>query len=421
MQNEFYLVSALLVILAVLFAVLPLLRRHESLDINQQRARQLTNIANYRSQKQDIENQRDNGDISVEEATALLAELDLSLLEDSEQLDVSVPVAHRGWWWIAPAVLVPLIAVLVYVRLGGWDELALQTRLANMQMPQSIEEQRAEILSLHQDIQAVAAKHGKRKPDYWVMAAQTAMSVQDFSTAAENYAELAKQFPDDADVIAYWAQAEFMAGERTMTAKIEGLVQRALALNPEQSTVLGLVGIAAIESRDYARAVEAWRKIVRRLPAGSPDAEVIQQGIDNALALAASEGISIPDEPVEAIVAVDVQVDLSEALQAEGLALSDSAALFVFAQALEGPRMPLAVARLPANASFPIRVTLDDSMAMTPAMRLSQFPEVQISARLSQSGVVNAGSGDYHVGSPVRVTPSVSAPSVRIVIDQRQP
>jgi cytochrome c-type biogenesis protein CcmH len=408
-------------VLAVLFVLLPLFRRHESLDVNQQRARQLSNIANYRSQKQDIESQLANGDISTEEAASLLADLDLTLLEDSEQGDIDAPEAHRGWWWVLPFVAVPLVAILLYVRLGGWDELALQNHLANMQMPESLEEQRVEILSLHHAIQAVAAKHGKRKPDYWVMAAQTAMSVQDFTAAADNYAELAKQYPDDADVIAYWAQAEFMAGERMMTPRIEGLVQRALALNPEQTTVLGLVGIAAFESRDYPRAVEAWRKIVRRLPPGSPDAGVIQQGIDNAIALAASEGISIPDEPVVELVAVNVQVDLSEALQADSLTLSDNAILFIFAQALEGPRMPLAVARLPANSTFPLSVRLDDSMGMTPAMRLSQFPEVQISARISQSGAVTAGSGDYQVSSPVRVAPSVSAPSVSIVIDQRRP
>lgn len=420
MAIEFYILSGLFVLLATLFVLLPLLKRHESLDASQQRARQLANIANYRSEKADIESQQANGDITEQEATTLLLELDRTLLEDSDAVD-SVPQARSGFWWVLPLVLVPLISVLVYLRLGGWDEIQLQDRLTNLQMPESVEEQRKEILALHDMIQAVAARHGNRKPDYWVLAAQTAMNVQDYSAAAGNYAELAKQYPDDAEVIAYWAQAEFMAGERSMTPKIEGLVQRALALDPEQTTVLGLVGIAAFEGGDYARAVDAWRKIVRRLPADSQDAQVIQQGIDNAIALAANEGITIADEVMEQVVAVNVQVDLSSALAEQGLQLSDNAVLFIFAQAIDGPRMPLAVARLDADTTFPVAVTLNDNMAMTPAMRLSEFPEVQISARFSQTGTVTPGSGDYQVSRPVRVMPTVDAPSVSIIIDQQRP
>jgi len=58
---------------------------------------------------------------------------------------------------------------------------------------------------------------------------------------------------------------------------------------------------------------------------------------------------------------------------------------------------------------------------MTPAMRLSQFPEVQLSARLSQSGTVSAGSGDYQVSTPVLVKPSVEPEVIKIVIDQQLP
>jgi cytochrome c-type biogenesis protein CcmH len=420
MQIEFYFFALLLVALAILFVVLPLIRRHESLDASQQRARQLANIANYRSEKRDIEAQLENGDISEAEAAALLAELDRTLLEDSDER-INILEVRRGHWWAIPLIFVPLISLVVYHRLGGLDEILLQDTLINLQMPESIEEQRVEILALHERIQQVAAKHGKRKPDYWVMAAQTAMNVQDYSAAAGNYAQLAQQYPDDAEVIAYWAQAEFMAGQRQMSPKIEGLVQRALALDPEQSTVLGLVGIAAFESGNYAQAVEAWRKIVSRLPAGSPDAEVIQQGIENAVALAASEGQVIPEVDETQGVAVDVVVDLSASLNSQGLVLSDSAVLFIFAQAIDGPRMPLAVARLAADTVFPVRVRLSDSMAMTPAMRLSQFPNVQISARLSQSGTVTPGSGDYQVSSPAQAAPALDAPQVQIVIDQQLP
>jgi cytochrome c-type biogenesis protein CcmH len=70
---------------------------------------------------------------------------------------------------------------------------------------------------------------------------------------------------------------------------------------------------------------------------------------------------------------------------------SDS--VFIFAQAASGPRMPLAVMRTTASA-LPLSFTLDDSMSMTPQMRLSSFPAVIVTARVSKSGSAAAQSGD---------------------------
>jgi len=67
--------------------------------------------------------------------------------------------------------------------------------------------------------------------------------------------------------------------------------------------------------------------------------------------------------------------------------------LFVFAQAPKGPKMPLAVVRKPAK-KLPFSFTLDDSMAMVPAMKISNFPEVKLIARVSRSGLAKPAKGD---------------------------
>ena len=88
--------------------------------------------------------------------------------------------------------------------------------------------------------------------------------------------------------------------------------------------------------------------------------------------------------------------------------------VFIFARAAEGPPMPLAVLRKRV-ADLPISFALDDSMAMSPAAKLSSQPRVVVGARISRSGNAMPQPGDLEgVSPPV----SNSASGVKIVIER---
>ena len=74
------------------------------------------------------------------------------------------------------------------------------------------------------------------------------------------------------------------------------------------------------------------------------------------------------------------------------------AVLFIYAKAADSPGPPLAVLRLNANA-WPVSFRLDDSMAMLPSRRLSQFQKVVVEARISRSGQATPAAGDLYVTS----------------------
>ena len=77
--------------------------------------------------------------------------------------------------------------------------------------------------------------------------------------------------------------------------------------------------------------------------------------------------------------------------------------VIIFARPAEGSRMPLALTRVQAK-DLPRKFSLDDSMAMSPDMRLSKFDEVIIGARVSKSGSPMPQKGDLEgLSKPVKV------------------
>ena len=67
--------------------------------------------------------------------------------------------------------------------------------------------------------------------------------------------------------------------------------------------------------------------------------------------------------------------------------------VFIFARSPQGSKMPLAIQRRQVK-DLPLELTLDDSMAMSPALRLSGVQQVVVGARVSKSGNAMPQPGD---------------------------
>jgi len=93
---------------------------------------------------------------------------------------------------------------------------------------------------------------------------------------------------------------------------------------------------------------------------------------------------------------IKVTVKLSPALAGK-VAPGDT--VFIFARAAQGPKMPLAIVRMQMK-DLPTTVTLDDSMAMVPDMKMSNFPDLVIGARVSKSGDAIPKPGDLEGYAP---------------------
>ncbi|HEY6353647.1 MAG TPA: c-type cytochrome biogenesis protein CcmI, partial [Burkholderiaceae bacterium] len=86
--------------------------------------------------------------------------------------------------------------------------------------------------------------------------------------------------------------------------------------------------------------------------------------------------------------------------------------LFVYARAAQGQRMPLAILRKQVK-DLPLTFTLDDSMAMSPAARLSSAQQVVVGARISKRGEAMPQPGDLQ-GQSAPVAPGASGLTIEI-------
>ena len=131
-------------------------------------------------------------------------------------------------------------------------------------------------------------------------------------------------------------------------------------------------------------------------------------------AVAAPAPASTPVQPATGDgAAIVVEVALAPSLMEQ---TTPTDTLFVLARADSGPPVPLAVARKQVG-DLPLKVTLTDAMAMMPAMKLSSFPRVKVSARVSKSGQASSQSGDL-AATDVVVDSAKPPQSVQLLINQ---
>jgi cytochrome c-type biogenesis protein CcmH len=122
-----------------------------------------------------------------------------------------------------------------------------------------------------------------------------------------------------------------------------------------------------------------------------------------------------PPEQQPAAIAKGLKVNVAISDEVQGV-VSATDTLFIYAQALQGPPMPLAIVKKQV-ADLPVTVVLSDEQAMMPAMKLSNFDRVKISARISISGQAESRPGDW-IGIVESVAPAETE-GVTITIDQK--
>ena len=402
--------SGVVILIIIAFAIVlpPLWKKREikaagsdqrNIDIAQERVKEL-------------KLQLETGTLTQQQYDEQFYELELTLGDDLSIQQFHHQASSQGRWVVPViALCIPLLSVFTYYSLGEPDALIK----AEIKQPK-------QVANKGQDINAMVmrlANRLKENPDNakdWIMLGRSFKILKQFKLAANSFEKAYQILGDDPEVLLHYADTLAMVNNGRLAGKASELVFKALEKAPNDVTGLWLAGMAKAEERDFSQALIYWRKIQTIVPKDSDPYEQVQKLIANVQAKVSGteqQVVVAAVTKVDSIVSINVQVDIAADIKSK-VAIGDT--VFIYAKALTGPPMPLAIVKKQVS-DLPITVTLDDKMAMMPSMKLSNFTAVKVVARVSKSGTAMPQKGDY-LGT-VELTEITKDQMVIIVINEK--
>ncbi|MEP6608119.1 MAG: c-type cytochrome biogenesis protein CcmI [Burkholderiaceae bacterium] len=414
-MTAFIFIAVAMVAAALCWVLWPLLRSGPTRSVEHAAA----NVSIFKEQFADLDADLTRGTLSHEHHIEAKSELERRLL-DEVRATSSVRPEHRSHRWaaVAVALILPIAAATLYWQFGTPRALSGGAIAAADDGSLTREQIEMMITDLTRRLEKEPDNAEARS-----LLARTHYAIGNFSQAADAYARLSVVFPDDADLMADYADALAMSDGRSFAGKPMELVTRALKLDPSQWKALAMAGSEAFERRDYKAAMEYWQRLQTVVPPESPVAKQVQGSIDQARELAATaSGAPLAARPNMGAVdrspgeqrSVSGTVALSPSLMSK---VRPDDAVFIFARPVDGSRMPVAVVRARVG-ELPLKFTLDDSRAMGPSVKISNLAEVLVTARVSRTGNAIPASGDLEAAAE---KVKVGSRDIAITIDRAVP
>jgi len=400
-MTAFWIVALALAAAALAF-VLPTLLARESAPAGT--SDDAANIAVYRDQLDELQTDLAAGTLSREQYDEARREIERRVLEEVGGHAGAASTAPGRKAAVTVGLAVPLMAAALYFAVGNPDALRNGTAAPD---PHGITVQQIEGL-----VEKLAArmKENPDDPEGWTMLGRSYAVLDRHPEAAAAYANAVKRAPPNAQLLADYADALAMAQGRTLKGEPERLIAQALKLDPKNVKALALAGTLDFQNYDFKSAIAHWQRILETVPPDSDMAQSVRESIADAEKMLGTKAQPAPSAKAAAPATVSGTVQISGKIAAKA-APGDT--VFIFARAAQGPRIPLAVLRKQVR-DLPVTFLLDDSMAMTPAAKLSSHQQVVVGARVSKSGNPAGQAGDLEgLSTPV----PVGASGVQVTID----
>ena len=398
---QLWVVLAVMAMAGAVLVLLPLLRYTPRKDLS-------TDVLNslvYRDRLQELESDLQQNRVTEEEFSQLKSELELTLLEDVAQGAQKRSAMTLGGKAIIVwplLVLIPAMALGLYWKEGYkpavHDWLSNQSRMNQIVALMmagdfaALEKEQVELPDLIRGLQ----RHVQKQADddrAWYLLGVSYMQVRMPEQAELAFTRALSLDGNNVDYLLGYTQASVMLNNGQLSPQLRHSLMAVIERQPNNPKPYMTLGMAAFQGGDFASAINIWQQYLDRPDRDERAADLLQRSI----AVAQKQMTTVPavadsgtqtsgQKPL-----LNVTVTISDEVRQQ---VSASDTLFIYAKAVSGPPMPLAVVRQPVG-SWPVQTQLSDANAMTPMATLSKFTDVVVQARISSSGNAIPQSGDW--------------------------
>lgn len=362
----------------------------------------------YRQRLTELEQDEQQG--VVAERQEMITELQQTLLTDipDQQHQVS---RTTGRWVLWPGVVVLVVVTLgMYLKTGGLAQV-MQWDQINSQYPQL----RAQLMNPNdrslsmQQLQEFAVglrtslQSDPQNMDNWAMLGRLGMVLNDIPLSTQAFQRALRLAPDNTALKLDYAEVLVRSPDPQDNRQAQLMLTDLLKANPGNLRIYSLLAAVNYTQQNYDTAIGFWQKMLTMVPAGSKQADAIEQGIEQARTNAGQQTSKLT-------------LNVGITPQAEKM-LTPNGILYISVTDGVSP-VPVAVKRIPLS-HFPLTITLDDSNAMMQQRLLSAQHSIQVRARISRDGSANPQTGDWF--GLTNKQPYNGHQTVTVEINQQQP
>ncbi|MAY59350.1 MULTISPECIES: c-type cytochrome biogenesis protein CcmI [Pseudoalteromonas] len=398
---------ALLTLIALLFIIVPFLKKERIVTITHNANAQLISI--YEQRLVELQADLDNQRIDSQNHSEAIIELKRRLLNElSPEKSLNSRGDNRIFALTGAAFLIALAAIFYAMtgsqqQIAAWhdamDNLADYGQRAVMQKGEPLTKNELQAFAL-----ALRTKLSQSGDDEvaWMLLGRVALMLNEFDMAKQSFDKTLKINPDNMQALVSYSQVLLLEGSEENMTRAAGMLSKVLQAQPNNLDAISLLALIAFERKDWLQAKAAFEVLLASMDESDTRYAMINQRISEIDLQIAQQNVATSGDQLAAQsiqVTVDIDGQLVDKQPNNGI-------LFVFAKAAKGSPMPLAVVKL-TDYSFPITVELSDANAMMAGLNLSSASEIIISARISNDDSVMPSTGELEGHSQVLVSKEV--------------
>lgn len=414
---QFVIAALLLLVIFSVVMVIHFIRDKSNKGIDKGRRNQL-NHELYDIRIKEVEADINQGVVINKED--MVAELQHNLLDDIDDVneDQRKQKSNDARIWIPGVIFLVLTSVALYWSVGAFKEVndwqgALQ-RYPDIHKKLFEDNDANPNEQELQDLMIGLRTHLANQPNDaqgWVLYSRLGRVFKDKELALGAIKKAIEAAPSNVEIELEYIELKMKIGDEFSQAKAQLMLKNFLQRHPDNYDAWSMYGFMALQQENFAAAIERWQKMLGLIDQSSEKAamlknsiayaekqlalqlkpeQVNEQSVTNTQQLAEQKPtIQQTNAPAVIGAAYEVNVSLSEQVN-----YASNSTLFVYAQSISGPSIPVAAVKLPITG-FPVKVVLSDANAMMQGIKLSDYKQFVIKARISADGTVNKINGQW--------------------------